>query len=110
MHLSAPVQNWLESLPGLLGRGTDPNTNLQQHIVHPPVFTEDGHHPVVEFTTGWLLGTICHWDGREHTLFLGFGYYLLTYEVLSIVVLLDRTLMERVIDHPRYFPQNCQEG
>ena len=33
VHLSAPVRNWLESLPGLLGRGTDPNNawtiNLQ---------------------------------------------------------------------------------
>ena len=67
--------------------------NLQQPIVHPPVFAEDGRCLVIEFTTGWLLGTICHWDGREYTLLLGFGHYPLNYEVLSIFVL-DRTLME----------------
>ena len=82
--------------------------NLQQPIVHPPIFAEDGCHPVVEFTTGWLLGTICCWDGREHTLSLGFGHYLSTYEVFSVFILLDRTLTE-AIDHPGYLPQNSQE-
>ena len=71
-------------------------TNLQQPIVHPPVFAENGHCPVVEFTMGWLLGTIHHWDGREHTLSSGFGHYPLTYKVLSVFVLLDRTLTEGI--------------
>ena len=36
MHLLAPVQNWLESLPGLLGRGTDPNTHVS-HTLTPVI-------------------------------------------------------------------------
>ena len=32
MHLSAPVRNWLESLPGLLGRGTDPNRTASSDL------------------------------------------------------------------------------
>ena len=48
------------------------------------------------------MGTITCWDGREHTPLLGFGHYPLTYEVLSIVVLLDRTLMERIIEIPTH--------
>ena len=31
---------------------------------------------------------------REHTLSSGFGHYLLTYEVISLFVLFDRTLTE----------------
>ena len=37
---------------------------------------------MIEVTTGWFLGTIAWWDGREHTLSLGFGHYLSTFEVL----------------------------
>ena len=62
-------------------------SNLQQPIIHPPVFAKDGHHPIVEFTMAWLLGTICCWDGREYTPSLGFGHYLSTYKVLSIFIL-----------------------
>ena len=69
--------------------------NLQQLIICPPVFTEDGHHLVIQLTTGWLLGTICCWDGREHTPSLGFSHYPLTHEVFFILVLLGRTLMKR---------------
>ena len=57
---------------------------------------DDSHCPIVEITMGWLFGTICHWDGREHTLSSGFGHYPLTYEMLSVFILLDRMLMEGV--------------
>ena len=81
-------------------------TNLQQPIVHPPTHNAEGCCPIIEFTTsGWLLCTITHWDGREHTPSLGFGHYSLTYEVLSIFILFDRSLMERIIDNPEYLPQ-----
>ena len=48
MHLSALVRHWLESLPRLLGRGTDPNRNMAvipiDSIVHGahllPIFNE----------------------------------------------------------------------
>ena len=69
---------------------------FQQLIICAPVFSEDDHHLIIELTTGWLLGTIHCWDGREHTPSSGFGHYLLTYKVLSVVVVLDRTLMERL--------------
>ena len=65
---------------------------------------------IVKITTGWLLSTITHWDNREHTPSLGFGHYLLTYEVLSIVILLDRTLMERIIDDLKHLSWGHQEG
>ena len=68
--------------------------NLQQPIIQAPVFSKDGHHPIVEFTTGWLLGTIRCWAGREHTPLSGFRHYPLTYEVISLFVPLDGTLME----------------
>ena len=84
--------------------------NLQQPIVRPLVLNGEGCHPIVEITTGWLLGTIQHWDGREHTPSSGFGYYPLTYEVLSIIVLLDKTLTERIIDNPRHLSRGSQEG
>ena len=71
-------------------------TNLQQPIIHPPVFAEDGHCLVIQLTMGWLLSMIHHWDGREHTSLLGFGHYPLTYEVLSVFILLDRMLMEGI--------------
>ena len=67
---------------------------FQQPIICAPVFSKDSCHPIIELTTGWLLGTICHWDGREHTPSLGFGHYPSTYEVISLFVLLDRMLIE----------------
>ena len=67
---------------------------FQQPIIQAPVFGEDGHHPVIELTTGWLLGTIHYFDGREHTLLSGFRHYPSTYKVISLLVLLDRMLME----------------
>ena len=43
-------------------------------------------HPIIKLTTGWLLREIQHFDNREHTLLLGYGSYLLTYEVVSLFV------------------------
>ena len=63
-------------------------TNLQQPIIYPPVFAEDGHHPVIQLTMGWLLGTIHCWDGREHTPSLGYGHYPSTHKVISLFVVL----------------------
>ena len=85
-------------------------TNLQPPIIHPLVANGKGYCLIIEITTGWLLGTITHWDGREHTPLPGFSHYLLTYEVLSIFILLDRTLMEGIIDNPRHLPWDSQEG
>ena len=87
-------------------------THLQKPIVHPPTCNSEGRWPIIEFTTGWILSTITCWDGREHTPSpsSGFGHYPLTYEVLSVIVLLDRTLMERIIDNPGHLLQGCQEG
>ena len=59
--------------------------NLQQPIIHPPICNTEGCCLIVKITTGWLLGTITHWDNREHIPSLGFGHYLLTYEVLSVI-------------------------
>ena len=73
---------------------------FQQPIIHPLACTVDGHCLVIEFTMGLFLGTIAHWDGREHTLSSGFGHYPLTFKVLSVIVLFDRTLTERIIDNP----------
>ena len=67
---------------------------FQQPIICPLACIAAGHHLVIKFTTGWLLGTIACWDGREHTPSLGFGHYPSTYEVLSVFILLDRTLIE----------------
>ena len=63
---------------------------LQQPVIQALVFGEDGCHPVIELTTGWLLGTIRCFDGREHTPSSGFGRYPSTYEVISLFVLFDR--------------------
>ena len=60
--------------------------NLQQPIIYPPVFAEDDRHPVIQLTTGWLLGTICRWDGRVHTPLSGFGHYPSTYKVIPLFV------------------------
>ena len=85
--------------------------NLQQPIVCPPAHNSEGCHLIIEFTTGWLLGTITCWDGREHTPSLGFGHYLSTCEVLSVFVLpFDRTLVGRIIDNPRHLSWGSQEG
>ena len=59
---------------------------LQQPIIHPPVFAEDDCHPVIQLTTGWLLGTIRRWDGRVHTPSSGFGHYPSTYEVIPLFI------------------------
>ena len=59
---------------------------FQQPIICPLIFSKDNCHPVIQFTTGWLLGTIHQWDGRVHTLSLGFGHYPLTYEVIPLFV------------------------
>ena len=59
---------------------------FQQPIIHAPVFAKNDCHPVIEITTGWLLGNICQWDGRVHTMLLGFGHYLSTYEVIPLFV------------------------
>ena len=75
-------------------------THLQLPIVCPPACNAKGCCPVIELMTGWLLGTITCWDGREHTLSSGLGHHLSTYEVFSVVILLDRTLTERIIDNP----------
>ena len=83
---------------------------LQPPIVCPPACNTKGHHLIIEFTTGWLLSTIACWDGREHSLLLGFGHYPSTYEVLSIIILLDRTLAEGIIDNPRHLSWGGQEG
>ena len=69
-------------------------TILQQPIICPLVFAEDDHRPVIQLTTGWLLGTICRWDRRVHTQSLGFGHYPSTFEVISLFVPVDGTLME----------------
>ena len=83
---------------------------FQQPIIRPPAHTVNGCCPVIEFTTGWFLGTVAHWDGREHMPSSGFGHYPSTFDVLSVIVLLDRTLMERIIDNPGHLLQGCQEG
>ena len=84
--------------------------HLQPPIVHPLACNAKGCHLVIEVTTRWLFGTIACWDDREHTPSLGFGYYPLTYEVLSVFILLDRILTERIIDNPRHLPWGSQEG
>ena len=84
--------------------------HLQQPIVYLPAHTGNGCHLIIKFTTRWLLGTITHWDGREHTPSLGFGHYLSTYEVLSVFILLDRTLTEGFIDHPGHLQWCSHEG
>ena len=76
---------------------------FQQPIICPPGCTADGRCPVIKLTTGWLLG-------REHTPSLGFGHYPSTYKVFSVFVLLDRTLMERIIDNLGHLLQHSQEG
>ena len=55
MHLSAPVRYWLENLPGLLGRGTDPNTE----------FNRFGFHPLWGF---WVRGTGIDRSGHVYCL------------------------------------------
>ena len=68
--------------------------NIQHPIIRPPVFREHGCHPIIQLTTGWLLGEIQRWDNREHTPSLGWGHYPLTYEVFPSSFLLIETLME----------------
>ena len=51
---------------------------------------------MIELTTGWLMGTIHCFDGREHTLSSGFGHHLLTYEVISLFVPFDGMLTDRL--------------
>ena len=88
---------WIDPINSLLPFLTQHTTMaaiLQQPIICPLVFGNNDHHPVIQLTTGWLLGTIRHWDRRVHTPSLGFGHYLSTYEVISLFVLLDRMLRE----------------
>ena len=61
--------------------------NMQHPIIHPLVFREHGHRPIIQLTTGWLLGKIQHFDKREHTLSSGWGHYLMTHEVVSSFML-----------------------
>ena len=60
--------------------------NMQHPIIRPPVFGEHGCCPIIQLTTGWLLGDIQHFDNREHTPSLGWGHHLLTYEVVSLFI------------------------
>ena len=83
--------------------------HLQPPIVCPPAHNAEGCCPIIEFTTGWLLSTVACWDGREHTPSSGFGHYPLTYEVLSVIIL-DRTLTERIVDNPGHLSWGGQEG
>ena len=60
--------------------------NMQHPIIRLLVFGEDSHCPIIQLTTGWLLGNICQWDNREHTLMSGFGHYPSTFEVIPLFV------------------------
>ena len=60
--------------------------NMQHPIIRPLIFGEEGCCLIIQLTMGWLLGNICLWDNREHTLLLGYGHYPLTYEVISLFV------------------------
>ena len=85
-------------------------TIFQQPIICPLTCTANGHHLVIEFTTGWFLGTVACWDGREHMPSSGFGHYPLMYEVLSVFVLFDRTLTEGIIDNPGHLLWHNPQG
>ena len=60
--------------------------NIQHPIIHPPVFGEHGCRPIIQLTTGWLLGEIQRFDKREHTPLSGWGHYPLTHEVVSLFI------------------------
>ena len=60
--------------------------NMQHPIIHPPVFREHGHRPIIQLTTGWLLGEIQRFDKREHTPWSGWGHYLTTHKVVSLFI------------------------
>ena len=60
--------------------------NLQHPIICPPVFREEIQQPIIQLTTGWLLGDIKCFDKRVHTPSLGYRHYPMTYEVISLFV------------------------
>ena len=60
--------------------------NMQHPIIRPPVFSEEIWQPIIELTTGWLLGQIKHFNKRVHTPLSGWGHYPTTYKVDSLFV------------------------
>ena len=60
--------------------------NIQHPIIRPPVFGEDGRCPIIQLTTGWLLGNIRRWDNMEHTPSSGFEHYPSTFEVIPLFI------------------------
>ena len=60
--------------------------NMQHPIIRPLVFGEEIRQPIIQLTTGWLLGDIKCFDKRVHTPSSGYGHYPTTYEVVSLFV------------------------
>ena len=90
-----------------LTQHTIPTNGQHQHpIIRPLVFREHGCRPIIQLTTGWLLGQIQHWDNREHTPSSGYGHYPSTFEVISLFVSACRNTERDCPDHPRHLPQN----
>ena len=86
-----------------------PMANMQHPIIRPPVFGEHSHHPIIQLTTGWLLGDIQHWDNREHTPSLGYGHYPSTFKVIPLFIPACRKCWGKFIDHPRHLPWNLED-
>ena len=59
---------------------------MQHPIICPLVFGEEIQQPIIQLTTGWLLGDIKCFDKRVHTPLSGFRHYPMTYEVVSLFV------------------------
>ena len=60
--------------------------NMQHPIIRPLGFGEHVRQPIIQLTTGWLLGDIQRFDKRVHTPSSSYGHYLMTYEVVSLFV------------------------
>ena len=60
--------------------------NMQHPIIRPLVFGEHGCFPIIQLTTGWLLGDIQCFNNREHTPSSSYGHYPSTFEVISLFV------------------------
>ena len=84
--------------------------NMQHPIIKPLVFGKQIQQPIIQLTTGWLLGSIQYFDKRVNTPLSGYGHYPMTYEVVSLFISAWRNTEGDFIDNPRYLPQNHQRG
>ena len=81
---------------------------MQHPIIRPPVFGEQIWQPIIQLTTGWLLGDIQHFNKRVYTPSSDYGHYPTTHDVISLFISVWRNTEGSSFDHLGYFPWDPQ--